>query len=420
MITVRFLLPFLVLLALPLFASAQSCCQFRKNDGQAAFDKGDYKTAINEWENGITNCSDAAKCPDLAGLLKKAEDEDAWKTASNTNTKAAYREYLKKYPAGRHAADARKKIAPPPPPKPNPVKKETPEKKPAPDNFIRIPGGIFRMGDLFDEGLGDEKPVRDVTLSDFYLSAFELTVAEFRAFITATNYKTDADKSGFSLADNLTRTDMEKKIGGNWKCNVNGKLRPDYENKHPVIHVSWNDAIAYCNWLSEQRGLQKVYIIEEGKVRANWSANGYRLPTEAEWEYAARQGGKKIRFGNGKNIADQREINCDFRDLSYEEFPYFISSNYRGKTVPVGSLNSPNTLGLHDMSGNVWELCWDWYGKYPSSSETNPRGPTSGSTRIVRGGSWRDGFVSCAVRSEGGLPNGRCSFVGFRLARSVR
>lgn len=418
MITVRFLLPCLVLLSLSLFASAQSCCQYRKDDGQAAFDKGDYKTAISEWSQGIANCSDAAKCPDLARLLNKAKDDDAWKTATSANTKAAYRKYLEKYPNGRHAADARKKIAPPPPPvNTTPPKKDPPKPKPAPDNFIRITGGTFQMGDLFDEGESDEKPVREVTLSDFYLSKFELTLGEFRQFIAATNYETDADKDGGSYIWNGST--WEKTAGVNWKCDTAGKVRPDADSNHPVIHVSWNDAVAYCNWLSEQRGLQKVYSISSTNVTANWNANGYRLPTEAEWEYAARQGGKKVRFGNGKDIADPQAINFAGSE-SYKK-PYSIAGEYRSKTVPVGSLNSPNALSLHDMSGNVWEWCWDLYGTYPAGAETNPKGPDSGSGRVGRCGSWfsSPASVRCAFRVSD-TPDDRYCDLGFRLARAVR
>ncbi|MFM9950919.1 MAG: SUMF1/EgtB/PvdO family nonheme iron enzyme [Saprospiraceae bacterium] len=285
------------------------------------------------------------------------------------------------------------------------------------DNFILIPGGTFQMGDLFDEGDSDEKPVRNVTLSDFYLSKFELTLGEFRQFISATKYETDADKGGWSYIWN--GSNWEKKDGVNWKCDIAGKLRPEAENNHPVIHVSWYDAVAYCNWLSGQRGLQKVYSISGTNVAANWNANGYRLPTEAEWEYAARQGGKKVRFGNGQNTAEPKAINFDGSAGGKKD--YSVVGEYRAKTLPVGSLNSPNALGLHDMSGNVWEWCWDWYGTYPSTAETNPKGPDSGSDRVIRGGSWGSdpAYVRCANRGSDS-PGSRYYYLGFRLARAVR
>ncbi len=256
------------------------------------------------------------------------------------------------------------------------------------DNFILIPGGTFQMGDLFDEGDSDEKPVRDVTVSDFYLSPYEVTFDEYDAFCTATGITKPSDQ--------------------NWG-----------REKRPVINVNWNDAIAYCNWLSDQRGLQKIYTINGANVSANWNANGYRLPTEAEWEYAARQGGKKVRFGNGKDIADPKAINFNGGE-SYKK-TYSVIGEYRAKTVPVGSLNSPNALGLHDMSGNVWEWCWDWKATYPSTAETNPKGPDSGSRRVFRGRSWYGSpdFVRCANR-DSNSPDVRGSDLGFRLARAVR
>jgi len=255
------------------------------------------------------------------------------------------------------------------------------------DNFIRITGGVFKMGDPFNEGDSDEKPVREVTLSDFYLSAYEVTFDEYDAFCTATGSTKPSDSD--------------------WG-----------RGKRPAINVSWNDAVAYCNWLSEQRGLQKVYTINGANVTANWNASGYRLPTEAEWEYAARQGGEKVRFGNGKDIADPKEINFDGSAGGKKD--YSAVGEYRSKTVPVGSLNSPNALGLHDMSGNVWEWCWDWYGTYPSTAETNPKGPDSGSSRVIRGGSWflNPANVRCAYRGLNS-PDRRVGNLGFRLARAV-
>lgn len=286
-------------------------------------------------------------------------------------------------------------------------------------DLVLVTGGTFSMGctseqkDCYD----DEKPVTRVTVDDFYMGKYAVTVREFKQFIEATGYKTDADKDGGSYL--WTGSEWEKKAGVNWKCDVEGKVRPDSEHNHPVIHVSWNDAAAYCNWLSEQQNLSKVYTISGDKVSADWSAKGYRLPTEAEWEYAARGGGKAVLFGNGKNVADPKEINFD-ASAAYKK-DYSVAGEYRGKTVSVGSLNSPNTLGLHDMSGNVWEWCWDWKAPYPGGHENNYRGPASGSYRVCRGGSWYNNprVVRVANRSSS-TPDDRVNFLGFRLARAVR
>lgn len=232
----------------------------------------------------------------------------------------------------------------------------------------------------------NEKPVTRVTVDDFYMGKYAVTFDEYDAFCAATG--------------------REKPSDSGWG-----------RGQRPVINVSWNDAAAYCNWLSEQQNLAKVYIISRDQVTADWSANGYRLPTEAEWEYAARGGGKAVLFGNGKNVVDPREINFD-GSAAYKK-DYSVAGEYRGKTVPVGSLNSPNALGLHDMSGNVWEWCWDWKTPYPGGHENNYRGPASGSDRVQRGGSWNDYPQDVRVADRNfDTPDNRSYSVGFRLSRT--
>ena len=206
-----------------------------------------------------------------------------------------------------------------------------------------------------------------------------------------------------------------------------------------MINVNWNDALEYCNWRSKQEGLEPCFqrkkeMIEEksffGLIKGqkeieknycDFSLNGYRLPTEAEWEYAARQRGEKVRFGNGKDIADPEEINFN-GSAQYKE-PYSKEGVYRLKTKEVGSF-APNSLGLYDMSGNVWEWCWDWGGgEYykKSNNAQDPKGPESGSSRNLRGGSWeyRPVDARCADRIIFN-PDARSSVIGFRLARSGR
>ncbi len=256
-----------------------------------------------------------------------------------------------------------------------------------PNDMVLVKGGIFQMGDVMgDNEYGDERPVHSVTLSDFLIGKYAVAFEEYDAFCSATGSSKPGDRD--------------------WG-----------RGRRPVISVSWENAVAYCNWRSKQEGLEEVYT-SGSTVTANWQANGYRLPTEAEWEYAAREGGKKVRFGNGKDIADPKEVN--FVGIAEYKRPYSVVGEYRGKTVPVGSLNSPNALGLHDMSGNVLEWCWDWYGDYPAAAQTNPKGPNTGSLRVLRGGSWFSRPRNCRVAHRGNdTPGYRDYSIGFRLARTL-
>jgi formylglycine-generating enzyme required for sulfatase activity len=163
----------------------------------------------------------------------------------------------------------------------------------------------------------------------------------------------------------------------------------------PVENVSWDDVQEYLKKLNQKTGKK------------------YRLPTEAEWEYAAREGGKKVRFGNGKDIANPSEINFD-GSKDYKK-PYSVVGVYREKTTNVGSF-SPNSLGLYDMSGNVWEWCSDWYSSYSSSAVSNPTGAATGSSRVGRGGGWDSYPLHCRVAYRNyGSPPIHGSSLGFRV-----
>ncbi len=253
-------------------------------------------------------------------------------------------------------------------------------------DMVLIPGGVFSMGCTAEQQdcWEDEKPVIRLTVGNFYLGKYEVTFDEYDAFCEATNRPKPYD----------------------WQWG---------RGRRPVIDVSWFDAVAYCNWLSEQEGLALVYTIDGTRVTADWRANGYRLPTEAEWEYAARSGSKASLFGNGKNVADPRAIN--FKPDNKKGIS--LAGEYRERTVPVGSLNSPNAFGLHDMSGNVWEWCWDWFGPYTKGNSSDYRGPDTGFTRVLRGGSWAypTQYIRTAFRHNY-TPSGRTNDVGFRLART--
>jgi len=232
------------------------------------------------------------------------------------------------------------------------------------DLMIHIKGGTFEMGDTFGDGESNEKPIHLVNIPDFQLCKYPVTQAQW------------------------------KKIMGDNPAHFKG-------DELPVEQVSWDDAQAFLKKLNAQTG-QK-----------------YRLPSEAEWEYAAREGGKKVRFGNGKEFADPKDINFNASE-KYKKI-YSVVGEFRNKTTPVNQF-TPNDLGLYDMSGNVWEWCGDWYDeKYYSKSDgviVNPSGPSSEEFRVLRGGSWLDYPSLCrAADHDWNLPYFRYNNIGFRVAR---
>ena len=252
--------------------------------------------------------------------------------------------------------------------------------------MVYVKGGTFTMGCSSEQSDcdDDEKPVHEVTVDDFYMGKYEVTVAQFKQFIDETSYRTDAYKEGWSY---VYTGSFKKKNGVNWQCDAIGNQRPPSEYNHSVIHVSWNDAVAYCKWLSRKTG------------------KGYRLPTEAEWEYASREGanGSSTKYAGSNNIDDVAWYN----------------GNSGGKTHPVGQ-KQPNELGIYDMSGNVWEWCADWYDNdyYDNSPRNNPQGPSSGEYRLLRGGSWFDDDGSCRVAHRGRSdPDSGLIIDGFRIAQ---
>jgi formylglycine-generating enzyme required for sulfatase activity len=248
--------------------------------------------------------------------------------------------------------------------------------------LVFVEKGSFTMGDTWGGGSSDEKPTHKVTLTyDFYIGEYETTFDEYDAFCEATG-KSKANDSGWG------------------------------RGSRPVIYVSWNDAIAYCNWFSEKEGLPKAYdsngnlLDKDGSITTDPSkVVGYRLPTEAEWEYAARGGNKSegYKYSGSDNVGDV----AWYRDNSDD------------KTQEVGK-KSPNELGIYDMSGNVWEWCSDWYGNYSSYAQTNPYNNTPGSNRVDRGGSWGSSATYSRVARRGyNTPTNASYRVGFRICRTV-
>lgn len=230
-------------------------------------------------------------------------------------------------------------------------------------SLTHVEGGTFQMGST--GGDSDEKPVHSVTVGSFYMGTYEVT------------------------------QDIYEQVMGSNPSNFKGA-------RLPVENVTWHDAVAFANALSRRDGLQEVYTISGSTVSCDWSKKGYRLPTEAEWEYAARGGSKSQGYTNaaGSNTVG---------DVAWYD------GNSGSKTQVAGTKKA-NELGLYDMSGNVWEWCWDWYGDYSASAQTNPRGPSSGSARVLRGGSWHNiaTYVRPANRYDG-TPSNRSHNFGFRL-----
>jgi len=361
-----------------------------------------YRAYLQQFPNGEFRGLAIGRIQELEQEAANRREELAWEIAKEKNTKEAYLAYQREYPGGKYHQDAGRRM------------KELESSSRPPDNMAFIQGGSFEMGDTFGDGGSDEKPAHTVTVSDFEIGRHEVTVEEFSRFVNASGYKTDAEKGDGSYF--WDGKEWKEKAGIDWRHDAAGKLRPSGEYNHPVIHVSWNDAVAYCNWLSDQHGYQKVYAISGSTVTPNWDANGYRLPTEAEWEFAARSRGKKEKW------AGTSEENTLASYANYWEGGSKGKDGYE-YTSPVGSFR-PNNAGLYDMSGNVWEWCWDWYdsGYYEKSKNSrDPKGPDSGSSRVIRGGSWYSYPASVRVAYRlYDSPENRVINLGFRLARAVR
>lgn len=266
------------------------------------------------------------------------------------------------------------------------------------EDMVLVKGGCFPMGDIFRDVPSSEKPVHEVCLDDFYIGKYEVTVGEFRTYVDETGYRTEAEKQ--DGCHSWVGDGTEKKIKEHYWGNT-GFPQTD---RDPVVCVSWNDANEFIKWLNEKSG------------------TNFRLPTEAEWEYAARSGGKKYKYswgnsGLSENIADdtaERELLGKTDGQGYND-GYAI-------TAPAGSFR-PNELGLYDMSGNVSEWVADWFDEkyYSKSPKKNPRGPDSGKCKVIRGGTWNPLVPLLRTTTRlCSIPGGRGTWMGFRLAHPVK
>lgn len=259
------------------------------------------------------------------------------------------------------------------------------------DSLVLVEGATFLMGSPADEPWrGEDEAQYEVTLTSFYIAPFETTRAQYASIMG------DAAQAGTGAGSDL-----------------------------PVVDVTWEQAISYCNALSEKEGLEPAYVISDSQVIWDRSANGYRLPTEAEWEFACRA-------GTTTPFNTETSINPDTEANYYGHYPYEIEGNYfeqgvletkpgtyRQAPITVGSF-APNALGLYDMHGNAAEWVWDAYGPYPETAQDNPVGAASGILRVNRGGGWNDfaknlrSAYRAALSADTSSPS-----VGFRVARNA-
>lgn len=264
--------------------------------------------------------------------------------------------------------------------------------KPAPDGFVLVEGGAFAHPQSNFHG----KPV---SVSSFLIGKYEVTQKEWVAVM-------DSNPSKFK-GDDL-----------------------------PVDTVTWYDAIEYCNRRSEREGLQPYYRIDRQRrdprndgelddlkwsVSINAGANGYRLPTEAEWEFAA-SGGRKSRGYVYSGHSDLDKVGWYWKNAGAEPLDgmwnWPMIERNRNQTHPVGR-KAPNELGLHDMSGNVREWCWDWHADTLTAAGKDPQGAAGGSARVCKGGGWLGGDHACETAHRGSFePNGLGADQGFRICRS--
>jgi len=289
-----------------------------------------------------------------------------------------------------------------------------------PPGFVHVQGGTYIMGDLEpNDDFSTREISRRVTVSSFAISTTHVTVGEFRVFVNATNYKTTAEIEKHCWV--RINEQWVEKTDASWK-------KPYHEQTDdcPVVFTSWYDAMAYCNWKSQVDGRTPVYSCE-GKtdlrawpagwnldnnedITADFSANGYRLPTDAEWEYAAKGGPASSRL----SVKDIYAGSSDIDSVAWYD------GNSGGRTHPVGT-KKPNALGLFDMSGNALQWCHDWNNSGNNAEDlVDPVGDEGPPFKILRGGSWSMAAFDC----RSGMHHGDDAYnyaddKGFRLVCRV-
>lgn len=316
----------------------------RRKKDNAAFEKATKENTIASLKEYLKDFPKAIHKAEAEKIIKELEEEayrrwvanedPIWQKAVRTEKLSDYKRYIDEYPRGKYISEATKMY--------DLLEKERKFQLKAPPGFRYVEGGTFEMGS--DKGSGDESPVHDVKLESFYMSKYEVTNEEYAKFLN--EYGSDVIKGGEFKGQAMIYTD-------DWGVTFDGnqwKPQEGYEN-HPVVYVTWYGAYEYCRYY------------------------GYRLPTEAEWEYAASGGikSKKKTTFSGSNS------------------PKAVAWYYETATTTkrVGRKGA-NELGLYDMTGNVWEWVNDWHEKnyYSRSPKINPKGPAGGSAKVLRGGSF--------------------------------
>jgi formylglycine-generating enzyme required for sulfatase activity len=268
------------------------------------------------------------------------------------------------------------------------------KQKPIKPEMVYIKGGTFQMGSNEDDS---SKPVHTVTVDNFYIGKYEVTNKEYCEFLNSAGNQEEGERTWI------------RGISGHEYVGIIQKgdkfiVKRGYEY-NPVVNITWYGAVAYCNWLSDREGLVKCYGEKDNRGEGDIKKKGYRLPTEAEWEYACRAGTTtEYYWGN--------EI-----DGSY---CWYGDNRDRGGCHHKVGLLLPNGYNLYDMSGNVSEWCNDWYDRnyYSQSPSNNPVGPSSGSSRVIRGGKYSD-TEKCKSASRHQFEPDQCLYYfGFRSART--
>jgi formylglycine-generating enzyme required for sulfatase activity len=282
--------------------------------------------------------------------------------------------------------------------------------------MVKLDGGLFLMGTDTQEGFqrDGEGPVREVTLDPFYIDAYPVTNSRFAEFVKATGYQTESERLGWSFVfqGHISKERYDELVeatvpGASWWCKVSNAdwKRPEgpdsnIENRpnQPVVHISWNDALEYCRWA------------------------GKRLPSEAEWEYAARGGLEQKLYPWGDELTPDGRHLCN---IWQGEFPVSdLAEDGYSAPAPVDAF-PPNGYGLYTVTGNAWEWCHDWFHPtyHVSATRTNPVGPVEGSTKVMKGGSYLCHKSYCnryrvAARTSN-TPDSATTNISFRCVRDI-